>query len=135
MAAALSFLSSTLLAPVQAVVLFFAPHAVLVRAPSPSSVPSSVPLNTSLETSITTSLKKSSATPSSMPRNGPFNTLALALSSQNAPGVTQSQALRVLRVSEPGAPAGCAGRMRMSGRFADVCAELDRMAAQAISAA
>lgn len=37
--------------------------------------------------------------------------------------------LRVLRVFEPGQPAAHVGRMRISGRMADVCAELDRLAA------
>ena len=42
----------------------------------------------------------------------------------------QSQApsrLRVLREIEPGASPACAGRMVISGRMADVCAELERM--------
>lgn len=38
--------------------------------------------------------------------------------------------LRVLRVVEPSAPRAVAGRMVISGRMADVCAELDRLAAQ-----
>jgi hypothetical protein len=38
-------------------------------------------------------------------------------------------ALRVLRVSEMGPRSDCAGRMVISGRMADVCAELDRMVA------
>ena len=37
--------------------------------------------------------------------------------------------LRVLRVVEPSAPRAVAGRMVISGRMADVCAELDRLAA------
>ena len=37
--------------------------------------------------------------------------------------------LRVLRVVEPSAPRAVAGRMVISGRLADVCAELDRLAA------
>jgi hypothetical protein len=37
--------------------------------------------------------------------------------------------LRVVRVLEPSAPRSTAGRMVISGRLADVCAELDRMAA------
>lgn len=37
--------------------------------------------------------------------------------------------LRVLRVVEPSAPRTGAGRMVISGRMADVCAELDRLAA------
>ena len=37
--------------------------------------------------------------------------------------------LRVVRVLEAGCGAASAGRMFMSGRMADVCAELDRLAA------
>lgn len=35
--------------------------------------------------------------------------------------------LRVLRVVESGQPRTCTGRLVMSGRMADVCAELDRL--------
>jgi len=38
--------------------------------------------------------------------------------------------LRVVRVAEAGYRPGCAGRMVISGRMADVCAELDRLAAR-----
>ena len=38
--------------------------------------------------------------------------------------------LRVVRLVEPMAPRSTAGRMVISGRLADVCAELDRLAAQ-----
>ena len=38
--------------------------------------------------------------------------------------------LRVLRVVEPAAARTVAGRMVISGRLADVCAELERLAAQ-----
>ena len=38
--------------------------------------------------------------------------------------------LRVVRLSEAGAAPECAGRMRISGRMADVCAELDRLIAK-----
>jgi hypothetical protein len=37
--------------------------------------------------------------------------------------------LRVVRVLDPQAPRAGAGRMVISGRLADVCAELDRLAA------
>jgi len=37
--------------------------------------------------------------------------------------------LRVVRVFDPSAPRAGAGRMVISGRMADVCAELDRLAA------
>jgi hypothetical protein len=39
------------------------------------------------------------------------------------------RALRVVRVLERGRAAQGAGRMLISGRMADVCAELDRLAA------
>jgi hypothetical protein len=35
--------------------------------------------------------------------------------------------LKIVRLFEPGVSASCAGRMLISGRMADVCAELDRM--------
>ncbi len=41
------------------------------------------------------------------------------------------QALRVLRMVESNARPASAGRMVISGRMADVCAELDRLAARA----
>ena len=37
--------------------------------------------------------------------------------------------LRVTRLIDQGSPSASAGRMVMSGRFADVCAELDRLVA------
>lgn len=40
------------------------------------------------------------------------------------------QPLRVVRVLEAGQPRACVGRMVISGRMADVCAELDRLAAR-----
>jgi len=40
--------------------------------------------------------------------------------------------LRVVRVLEPSAPRSTAGRMVISGRLADVCAELDRLAAMEV---
>lgn len=42
----------------------------------------------------------------------------------------RAQPLRVLRLVEAGQAPGTAGRLRMSGRLADVCAELDRMASE-----
>lgn len=40
-----------------------------------------------------------------------------------------AQRLRILRINETGQSAECAGRMVISGRMADVCAELDRLVA------
>jgi hypothetical protein len=52
-----------------------------------------------------------------------------------APGPTSSvthaavhSRLKIVREFDPGVGASCAGRMVISGRMADVCAELDRMA-------
>ena len=52
------------------------------------------------------------------------------------PGSTGCKAapLRVIRESDSALGAECAGRMVISGRMADVCAELDRMALRAASA-
>lgn len=44
--------------------------------------------------------------------------------------VRSSLPLRVIRVVDGDRPTQHAGRMRISGRMADVCAELDRMAAR-----
>jgi len=43
---------------------------------------------------------------------------------------SQVTPLRVVRLGEAGAQPECAGRMRISGRMADVCAELDRLVAK-----
>jgi hypothetical protein len=43
--------------------------------------------------------------------------------------MAKQRALRVLRVSEHDQASHCAGRMVISGRMADVCAELDRLVA------
>jgi hypothetical protein len=70
-------------------------------------------------------------------------TLAEALAPQPAPVIRTcvrgagrprmaqppARPLRVVRVLEPSAPRQVAGRMVISGRLADVCAELDRLAA------
>jgi hypothetical protein len=42
----------------------------------------------------------------------------------------QGKPLRVVRISESGLERCAIGRMRISGRMADVCAELDRLAAR-----
>ena len=46
------------------------------------------------------------------------------------PVVTVSPVLRVMRVLEAGQSSASVGRMVISGRMADVCAELDRLAAR-----
>lgn len=67
--------------------------------------------------------------------------MAAPLASRRLPSVPYPQAvrrasaqttrpLRVLRVMEPNQQRACVGRMVISGRMADVCAELDRLAAR-----
>lgn len=43
------------------------------------------------------------------------------------PQRANGQALRLVRLTEVGQQPGYAGRMAISGRMADVCAELDRL--------
>ena len=47
----------------------------------------------------------------------------------NAKPTTRAPSLRVLRIQETGQTGPSAGRMFISGRMADVCAELDRLVA------
>ncbi len=54
-------------------------------------------------------------------------TMAASLMAKKAAVMTPT--LRVLRVAESGPRSDCAGRMVISGRMADVCAELDRLVA------
>lgn len=48
----------------------------------------------------------------------------------NSQNHTQSKPLRVVRVVEAGQARSSVGRMVISGRMADVCAELDRLVAR-----
>ena len=49
-------------------------------------------------------------------------------SAQPIAAVSPVQRLKIVRQFEPGANRSCAGRLFISGRMADVCAELERMA-------
>lgn len=51
-------------------------------------------------------------------------------SSQPRQAAKSPMPLRVLRVVDKDQPRSCTGRMVISGRMADVCAELDRLAAR-----
>ncbi len=65
-----------------------------------------------------------------------FNTAPWSLlAANNPPAMLASPAqpascsrLKIVRAFEPGVSPSCAGRMVITGRMADVCAELDRMA-------
>jgi hypothetical protein len=52
-----------------------------------------------------------------------------------APPQGQPRRVRVLRIVDAGVPATAAGRLVVSGRLADVCAELDRLVALEAAAA
>lgn len=67
--------------------------------------------------------------------NDPVFTLGRKTDGQSSTTTTgQSHALRVVRESDAALKADCAGRMVMSGKIADICAELDRMALRAARA-
>lgn len=53
---------------------------------------------------------------------------ALSGSRVKSPPKSPLSRLKIVRKLEPGVSSSCAGRMAISGRMADVCAELDRMA-------
>jgi hypothetical protein len=65
---------------------------------------------------------------------GAARSSGVAQRTQNVPATVAAIArpcrpLRVVRIVEPARTAVDAGRMRISGRMADVCAEIDRLAA------
>ena len=64
-----------------------------------------------------------------LPRPDPVPRPVVRTHVQRPLPVPPAKPLRVLRVVEPSAPRAIAGRMVISGRLADVCAELDRLAA------
>lgn len=66
---------------------------------------------------------------------GVINRSAIPSARRAATPITQScsqvrRPLRVVRIVETGQPRAHVGRMVISGRMADVCAELDRLAAR-----
>jgi hypothetical protein len=63
------------------------------------------------------------------PRRAPVSSDAAGEAAQSRRTALPPKPLRVVRVVEPSAPRTVAGRMVISGRMADVCAELDRLAA------
>ena len=69
-----------------------------------------------------------------LPAHAPCKAVARSNEAHAAPaGATFAKKvmpLRVLRVIEKGQPRSCTGRLVISGRMADVCAELDRLVAR-----
>ncbi len=114
-------LLSLFIAPVQTVVLFFAPHAGTFKTPSTPAPARHASRSTYGATAQTLS-------------SGPALQLArasrVAYPSRISPVTAKPiHRVRVVRNVDTSLPADRAGRMRVSGRFADVCAELDRLAA------
>ena len=99
---------SVLLWPVQAIVSLFVP----AQAPLPHARQVG---NTALAYRALTLVKKSPNLPATKPASKSHTD-------------TPVQRLKIVREFEPGANRSCAGRLVISGRMADVCAELERLA-------
>lgn len=124
-------LLSLLIAPLQAVVMFFAPHAVGakplgLRMPHRALAP-------------TASRASDAQAPSHSAGSAGLTTVAHARITYPLHTAHISakpiHRVRVVRSPDSSLPADRAGRMLVSGRFADVCAELDRLAASELRAA
>jgi hypothetical protein len=61
---------------------------------------------------------------------GPITKVHAAQARPSSPIRPQRPVLRIMRVLEAGQAPASVGRMVISGRMADVCAELDRLAAR-----
>jgi hypothetical protein len=110
-------LLSVLLAPLQALAAWWVP------AQAPASATSSSPLPAFRRLAA----NDSSATKSIATQAQPAWTTGAKHSQSVAHGAAPRR-LKVVREFEAGISPSCAGRMVISGRMADVCAELDRMA-------
>lgn len=85
----------------------------IIPAPTPATKAANCP--TKLVPSVQTPIK-------TLPAN--YEARATLVTS---PRENKVMPLRVLRVVEKGQPRSCTGRLVISGRMADVCAELDRL--------
>lgn len=99
---------SLLLAPVQALAALFVP----AQSTSSYTCPAVTPTLACRASAISDETSKP-ATAKPAQKNTP-----------DAP----AQRLKIVRLFEPGASRSCAGRLVISGRMSDVCAELERMA-------
>jgi hypothetical protein len=115
-------LLSLLIAPLQAVVLFFAPHASGLKQPSARQPARSL-------------ASAHSPRPGSVDQPGPLKAARVTYPRRNTAVTAKPiHRVRVVRNVDSTLPADRAGRMVVSGRFADVCAELDRLIALQIRA-
>ncbi|RYX98283.1 MAG: hypothetical protein EOO28_01430 [Comamonadaceae bacterium] len=116
---------SVLLAPLQAVVTFFAPW----RREGGVACDASAALSRIHLSSARTT--RNHVLAGGCPAR-PAQTGAASISKLPCNGATSRNVrvprLRVVRELDAGVASSCAGRMVISGRMADVCAELDRMA-------
>ncbi len=116
-------LLSLLIAPLQAVVLFFAPHAVGAK-PLGLGLGLRLPQRTLTPVSLGADASKTIARCTTLaPR-------ARITYPHSTPQISAKpiHRVRVVRNVDASLPADRAGRMVLSGTFADVCAELDRLA-------
>jgi hypothetical protein len=135
----LSLPLSLLLAPLQAVVLFFAPHAVIgkptgVRLPVRAHTgvwPGSAPRTSFANASFASPLSLGASSGSGFVHAG----RTIYPRSKSKVSAKPIHRVRVVRNVDASLPADRAGRMVVSGRFADVCAELDKLASMEMQAA
>ena len=99
---------SMLLAPIQALVALFVPAQPALTHPRPAVSPSRA--------------YRASA------HSNKIHKFADARSTLASFPAAPVQRLKIVRQFEPGASRSCAGRLVISGRMSDVCAELERMA-------
>jgi len=81
--------------------------------------------------SIYNGIQKFMSATAHLERTGPYthSQASAIVNKPQANMLAKQRALRVHRVSEQGEAPHCAGRMVISGRMSDVCAELDRLVA------
>ena len=136
-------LLSLLIAPVQYVVLFFAPHAVTAHAVTtkttgvrlPSRWLAAAPSGASAACAPGHTALRASHSAQAI---GPVRLPAARITYPRAVAHVTAKPIhrvRVVRNVDTALPADRAGRMVVSGRFADVCAELDRLAAMGMRSA
>ena len=99
---------SVLMSPIQALVALFAPAQAALVPGCPAVGP--------------VAACRITAHPRKIPNSNILNSALPAVA------VAPVQRLKIVREFEPGASRSCAGRLFISGRMTDVCAELERMA-------
>ncbi|WP_341911286.1 hypothetical protein [Polaromonas sp. YR568] len=113
---ALSPLLSVLLSPLQALAALLRPTPPVTPLPAFVAASRCQPTG---ELPVALKVMTVSARHASLAAHKPCQTVAKA---------TSPRRLKIVREFEAGVSPSCAGRMVISGRMADVCAELDRMA-------